>query len=214
MSWYRTRVERDLKRWQAAGWVNDTGADAIQAELKAAKSSFSAAPVLAVLGAVLFGFAVMSFVAANWSAMPKLARLLLLVVGLWGCYAAAGVLIRRRLEAFAGAAILGGIAVYGGSIMLIAQMYHMEGNPPDAILVWGLGALLAAVLLQSNIALAAAFVLIAVWTGWVRVLAPSPHWLFLIVWAVATGPRCGCAGGQGCTWPRSVSWHGSPRSAT
>ena len=28
--------------------------------------------------------------------------------------------------------MLGGIAVYGASIMLIAQMYHMEGNPPDA----------------------------------------------------------------------------------
>ena len=186
MSWYRTRVERDLKRWQAAGWVSDTGAEAIQADLKTAKSPFSAAPVLAVLGAVLFGFAVMSFVAANWSAMSKLARLLLLLVGLWGCYAAAGVLIRRRLEAFAGAAILGGIAVYGGSIMLIAQMYHMEGHAPDAIFVWGLGALLAAVLLQSNAALAAAFILIAVWTGWERVLSQSAHWPFLIVWAVAT----------------------------
>ena len=39
----------------------------------------------------------------------------------------------------------GGIAVFGASIMLIAQMYHMEGNPPDAVLTWALGALLAAV---------------------------------------------------------------------
>jgi uncharacterized membrane protein len=186
MSWYRHRVERDLKRWQAAGWVTDPGAAAIQAELQAAKSPFSAAPVLAVLGAVLFGFAAMSFVAANWSAMPKLARLMLLLVGLWGCYGAAGVLVRRQLEAFAGAAILGGIAVYGASIMLIAQMYHMEGNPPDAMLAWGLGALLAAVLLQSNAALAAAFVLLSVWTGWERMLASSPHWPFLLAWVVAT----------------------------
>jgi uncharacterized membrane protein len=186
MSWYRHRVERDLKRWQAAGWVDETGAAAIQADLKTARSPFSAAPILAILGAVLFGFAVMSFVAANWSAMSKLARLLLLLVALWGCYGAAGLLIRRQLQAFSGAAILGGIAVYGASIMLIAQMYHMEGNPPDAVFIWALGALLAAVLLQSNAALAAAFVLISVWTCWERGLAQSAHWPFLIVWAVAT----------------------------
>jgi len=186
MSWYRHRVERDLKRWQAAGWVNEAGAAAIEADLKAAKSPFSAAPILATLGAVLFGLAVMSFVAANWSAMSKLARLLLLLVTLWACYGAAGYLIRRQLQAFAGAAILGGIAVYGASIMLIAQMYHMEGNPPDAILLWGLGALLAAVLLQSSAAAAATFVLISVWTCWERGLSQSAHWPFLIVWAIAT----------------------------
>ena len=186
MSWYRHRVERDLKRWQAAGWVSDTGAAAIEADLKTSKSPFSAAPILAILGAVLFGFAVMSFVAANWSAMSKLTRLLLLLVTLWGCYGAAAALIQRQLQAFAGAAILGGIAVYGASIMLIAQMYHMEGNPPDAILMWALGALLAAVLLQSNAALAATFVLISVWTCWERGLAFTAHWPFLIVWAIAT----------------------------
>jgi uncharacterized membrane protein len=186
MSWYRHRVERDLQRWQAAGWVDGAGAAAIKSDLATARSPFSAAPVLAILGAVLFGFAVMSFVAANWSAMSKLTRLLLLLAALWGCYAGAGILLRRRLEAFAGAAILGGIAVYGGSIMLIAQMYHMEGNPPDAVFIWALGALLAAVLLQSNAALAAAFVLICVWSQWEQWLAQTAHWPFLVVWAIAT----------------------------
>ncbi len=33
-------------------------------------------------------------------------------------------------------AVLAGIALYGASIMLIAQMYHMDGNPPDAVLLW------------------------------------------------------------------------------
>ena len=27
MSWYRHRVERDLARWQNAGWVSEAGAD-------------------------------------------------------------------------------------------------------------------------------------------------------------------------------------------
>jgi uncharacterized membrane protein len=117
--------------------------------------------------------------------MSKLARLALILGTLWACYAAAAWLLARRLEVFAQAAILGGIAVYGAGIMLIAQMYHMEGSPPDAVLYWALGALLAAALLNSRPALGAAFVLIAVWSGWERLLSDTPHWGFLPVWVAA-----------------------------
>jgi uncharacterized membrane protein len=185
MSWYRHRVERDLARWQTAGWVNDAGATAIRSDLRSRASPFGVAPIFAILGAVLFGFAVMSFVAAHWTAMSKLARLGLLLVALWGCYGAAAILFQRRLNAFAQAAVLGGIAVYGASIMLIAQMYHMEGNPPDAVLMWALGALLAVALTRSNPALAATFVLLVVWTSYERGLSSVAHWSFLPAWAAA-----------------------------
>ena len=193
MSWYRTKVERDLARWQTAGWVNEAGASAIRSDLQSRKSPFGVAPVFAILGAVLFGFAVMSFVASNWTAMSKLARLGLLLATLWGCYGAAAALFQRQLNAFAHAAVLGGIAVYGASIMLIAQMYHMEGNPPDAVLMWALGALLAAVLARSKPALAATFVLLLVWTCWERGLGQAGHWTFLIGWAATAA---------------AAAWHG------
>jgi uncharacterized membrane protein len=183
MSWYRTRVERDLTRWQASGWVTDAGAAAIRAELAERKSLIGAAGVLAILGAVLFGFAAMSFVAANWNDMSKLARLVLLLLVLWAFYGGAAWLLARQLAGFAHAAVLGGIGVYGASIMLIAQMYHMEGNPPDAVLYWALGALLAAALLKSNAALAATFVLLGVWVGMERFLNMTAHWPFLVPWA-------------------------------
>lgn len=187
MSWYRHKVERDLARWQGSGWISETGAAAIKADLAARKSAFGIAAVFAILGAVLFGFAVMSFVAAHWTGMSKLARLALLLATLWGCYGAAAALTARQMQAFAHAAVLGGIAVYGASIMLIAQMYHIEGNPPDAVLWWALGALLAAALAQSNPALAAAFVLICVWSGMERGWSNGVHWGFLPVWGVAAG---------------------------
>ena len=185
MSWYSHWVERDLARWQAAGWVTDRGAASIRADLASRGSAIGAAGIFAILGAVLFGFAVMSFVAAHWSAMSKLARLLLILGALWACYGGALYLFARKLDAFAQAAVLGGIAVYGAGIMLIAQMYHMEGNPPDAVLYWALGALLATALLQSRPALAATFVLLVVWSVWERALSDIPHWGFLPVWVAA-----------------------------
>jgi uncharacterized membrane protein len=185
--WYGQKIERDLNRWQAAGWISETGSAAIRADLASRKPPFGAAAILAMLGAVLFGFAIMSFVAANWNVMSKLARLMLLLSTLWACYGGAAYLFRRQLPMFAQAAVLGGVAVYGASIMLIAQMYHMEGSPPDAVLLWALGALLAAMLVPSAAALAAAFVLIVVWTWWERSLSNAAHFGFLAMWAAAAG---------------------------
>jgi uncharacterized membrane protein len=185
MSWYRTKLERDLARWQTEGWVTPAAAGAIRRDLDQRKSLFTAGPVLAVLGAVLFGFAIMSFVAAHWTGMSKLARLALLLATLWGCYGGAAVLFQRQLNAFAHAAVLAGIAVFGASIMLIAQMYHMEGHPADAVLLWALGALLAAVLTGSTPALAATFVLLGVWGTWERLDSESAHFMFLLPWGGA-----------------------------
>jgi len=186
MSWYRHKVERDLAHWQTAGWVSEAGAGAIRADLLSRRSPFGVAPIFAMLGAILFGCAVMSFVAAHWTGMSKLARLTLLLVALWGCYAAAFALFRRGLAGFAQAAVLAGIAIFGASIMLIAQMYHMEGNPPDAVLTWALGALLTTVLVRSPAALAATFVLGVVWSSYERTLAGAAHWEFLPLWGATT----------------------------
>ena len=135
--------------------------------------------------------------------MSKLARLALLLATLWACYGGAAYLFYRQLNAFAHAAVLGGIAVYGASIMLIAQMYHMEGNPPDAVLMWALGALLAAVLVRSH-AGARGNVRAA---GRVDLLGararPRPH----IGRFSPPGPPAprrppGSDGARACTWPR------------
>jgi len=183
MSWYRTRVEGDLAKWQSAGWVTEAGVAAIKADLASRRPTIGAATIFAVLGAILFGFAVMSL--ANWNAMSKLARLSLLLAALWACYGGAAYVFARRLEAFAHSAVLGGIAVYGAGIKLVAQMYHMHGNPPDADLLWALGALLAAVLARSRAALAAALVLLSSWARLERELSADPHWIFLAPWVAA-----------------------------
>ncbi len=96
MSWYSQRVERDLARWQAAGWVGDAGAASIKSDLASRTSTFGVAGIFAILGAVLFGFAIMTFVAAHWTTMSKLARLALILATLWGCYAAAAYLFARK----------------------------------------------------------------------------------------------------------------------
>lgn len=181
---YRRRLETDLTRWQEAGWVAPTGAAAIRADLDKAGHGAGLAQSLSILAAVLIGFAVMSFVGANWQDMSRLSRLVLLLGSLTASYIGAGYLFSRGLDAFGHAAVLLGTALFGASIMLISQMYHMDGHPPDAVLVWALGALLAGVLLRSNPALAFAMVLVSVW-GWMNTIERfDVYWPFLAGWAV------------------------------
>jgi uncharacterized membrane-anchored protein len=125
----------------------------------------------------------MSFVAANWQGMSKLTRLLVLIAGLWAAYGGAAALAQRGQQRFADAATLTGVGIFGAGIMLISQMYHMEGNPPDAVLMWAIGALTAGVLLRSNAATAAAMPLTLLWSGWDMQLTSGGHWLFLPAWA-------------------------------
>lgn len=188
---YQRRLERDLSRWSAAGWVTPEGDKRIRAEIGAARPGFGLSGALAVLGAVLLGFAAMSFVAANWQEMSKLARLGVLGAGLVAAYAGAGVLFDRKLDGFAHAALLLGVAMFGASIMLIAQMYHMEGNPPDAVLTWAAGALGTGALVGSNPALALAVLLTGLWSGWETAITGGVHWWFVPAIALVMAAMAG-----------------------
>lgn len=186
MSRYARRLERDLTRWREAGWISADNEALIRRDVESHSRGIELAPVLGILGAVLIAFGAMSFVAAHWDEMAKILRLAMIFGGLFGAYAVAGLLFQRNHPAFAHAAILVGVAMFGAGIMLIAQMYHIEGNPPDAVLTWALGALLAGVVLQSNPALALAMLLMGLWTGWVMSDTGAVHWPFLIGWGAVT----------------------------
>lgn len=185
--WFsRRQLERDVARWHQAGWVSDEGQRAILAEIQGPPRPARFAVVLATLAAVLIGFAAMTFVAANWESMSRLARLGLLLVGLWGAYATAAALMARGLTGFAHAAILSGIGLFGAGIMLIAQMYHLDGNPPDAVLLWAAGGLVAGIALGSAPALALTMILVVVWSVWEMTQIHGVHYAFVPAWLVVT----------------------------
>ena len=181
----KKRIERDLSRWRDAGWVTPEGETAIRADL-AARGGFNLATVLAMLAAVLLGFAVMSFVGANWQDMSKLMRLSLLFSALWAATLASGAFFERGMDGFGHACAVLGSAIFGANIMLISQMYHMDGNAPDAVLLWAGGALLSGLVLRSGPALALAMVLVCFWAGWETSQRDEVFWPFLPAWGLVS----------------------------
>lgn len=183
---YRKRLDRDLVRWREAGWITPENEAAIRHDAERGVRTLGLANSLAILSAVLIGFAVMSFVASNWQDMPRVLRLGLLIASLWTSYGLSGFFARRGMAGFSHAAILLGVGIFGGSIMLISQMYHMDGNPAGAVLLWAAGALLAGVVLRSNPALAFAMILVTIWGTMEALRLDKVFWLFLLPWALVS----------------------------
>lgn len=182
---YQRRLSRDLERWAKAGWVSPANAELIRADV-AGSARISLPGVLAILASVLFCFAVMSFVASHWTEIPRLARLGLLFGLLWAGYLSAAVFESRNMTTFRDAGLLVAVGVFGATIMLISQMFHIEGHMPDGILMWWVGALGAGVVLRSNPVLALTMVLVCVWSGMWMAETSGTHWPFLIGWTLVT----------------------------
>lgn len=187
---YRQRLGEDVPRWREKGWVTNDGAAAILADLGEAPAGFGLPQLMAVLGALLLGFGVIAFVAANWEDMPRLIRFALILVGLAIAYGAAYALERRKLFFFAEAAFLLAGLLFAGAIALIGQAYHLSGDFTGAVLFFEIATLIAALLVRSNALIA----LVLLGAGYLTYQATAefkivPYWeglaLILVAGAVA-----------------------------
>lgn len=181
---YSKRLTKDLDTWTTKGWVTSENANAIRASLEGDKTPSRLPVVITILGAVLIGFSVMAFVGANWTEMSKALRLSLLAIAMWSAYGTAAVLHLRKQSGFAEAALLIGVGVFGASIMLVGQMYHLPSDFSAGLLVWSLGALITAWTVKSKSALIAAQLLMMGWAT--NEFADSAlHFSYLVPWAAA-----------------------------
>lgn len=147
---YRGRLERDLKLWTVQGLIDAQTAGRLLKEYDSRESAFSLGRVLMIIAALLVAAAVLLLVAANWEAIPRLARLVGILALIWGAYLAGGVLILRGAERIAAALLVLGTLAFGGAIALVGQMYHLSGDTFQAMLVWFAGAVVAAALFRSG----------------------------------------------------------------
>ncbi|MDR6758574.1 putative membrane protein [Mycoplana sp. BE70] len=146
---YRGRLERDLGVWAEKGLIDQTTAGRLLAEYDQRESSFSLGRVLMVIAALLLGGAVLLLIAANWEAIPRVARLIGIVALIWSAHLAAALLRNRDALRLSEAVLVAGLLLFGGAIALVGQMYHLSGDATEASLVWFAGAVVAALLYRS-----------------------------------------------------------------
>ncbi len=160
MASYKDKLTQDLDRWIGAGLVGADQREAILATVPDARR-VDAATALAWVGGLLLGIAVISFVAANWDAMPKLVRfgaLLAAFVGLacggaWAAHKGRSILSNILLTVAA--------LVFAASIGLTGQIFDIAGNPKSAAYGAGIAAFALALAGRSSGAAIAGLVFIA-----------------------------------------------------
>ena len=117
---------------------------AIESAWKAAharESSISGVAVMLILGAVLVGVGILSFVASNWDAMSHALRIVIILVAMVASYAGGWIVMRRGHSATGRALVLLGTIIFGAGIMLVGQMYHVHTHWINAFNLWLIGAL-------------------------------------------------------------------------
>ncbi|MFQ0813013.1 hypothetical protein AVM02_15115 [Brucella anthropi] len=144
-------VERLIERWQRDGLIDAETASTLKADVEKRASVFSLGSVLATLGGLLLGAAVIMLVAANWQDMPRLMRIGLIFVLIWASYLGGAWRQSRGDRLFPAALYSVGAASFGAGLALVGQMYHLSGDIHSAALYWSAGVLVSAFLLRAPV---------------------------------------------------------------
>ena len=144
-------VKKHIARWQRDGLIDAETADRLRKDVDGKGSGLGLGGVLAVLGAVLLGAAIISLIAANWELMPRLVRLCLIVTVIFSGYVGGAWRASRGDRIFSEALYLIAAMTFGAGIALVGQMYHLSGDTSQAALLWVAGTMIAALFLRSQV---------------------------------------------------------------
>ena len=173
-------VRGEIRAWQSDGVISREQAETLQARYPAEQNGRSWGMIIfSCLGAVIVGLGVILLLAYNWDAIPKFAKLALILGGVAAAHVT-GLFLRfgqARYRALGDGISMLGSMLFGAGIWLVAQIYHIDEHFPNAFLIWGLGALAMALIMPSIPQAILAAVLLAVWGGSERLAFDSPVWV-------------------------------------
>jgi uncharacterized membrane protein len=150
---FAAQLQNELPAWVSAGLITAEQSDALSSRyglgVRAERRRSRAVQAIALIGAIAAGLGVILFFAANWDAIARPARVLVLLAALVGSYAAGWLTIERRPLVGHALLFLGAIA-FGAGIFLVGQMYHVQAHDPLAFALWSAGVAPLAWILRSR----------------------------------------------------------------
>ncbi|OGJ56725.1 hypothetical protein A3D88_00795 [Candidatus Peribacteria bacterium RIFCSPHIGHO2_02_FULL_52_16] len=165
-------AKQALEFWQKEGLLTKQKAAELEDSLEgsAAQVPHRAILIFSGVGAILIGLGVILFIASNWAEMSATLKTGILMVGMLGTAAAGYYLAyeRKSYEIVGLALLFVNILLFGASIFLVAQIYHLPLTFWWGALLWFLAAAAFAYILQSRMHLWLAVPLLLLFLGWLR----------------------------------------------
>jgi len=191
---FKKDLAREVSDWVGDGLIERQQGEAILARYGArltdGQGSSLGYYVLTALAALFAGLALILIISHNWDEIPRLTRMLGLIVITVAINLMGGLhLLNDRYRSGVLWLFFGGIA-YGASIMLIAQIYHLGEHFPDGIFWWALGVLPLLFVTRSRLIALQALALATLWmiteaqTGFFP--ASYPLFALACLWLVGT----------------------------
>ncbi len=149
--------------WQSRGLLDTETAERLAYDVEQQRPERSFQTILILLAVICLGFGAITFVAANWDDISRFTRLLIIFGAMWAAWGSSAVFHARNHTTAAQIFVLLACILFGAGIMLLAQLYHIQGEPRDAVWLWSIGTLVGASLTRSSPALSLAIVLLNIW---------------------------------------------------
>jgi uncharacterized membrane protein len=166
---FRRVLARELPGWQADGVIGDAASQALVQRYELDRLDEPqrgwATAAFAILGAVAVGAGILTFVAANWSAIDSAGRFAIVFAATIAAYGAAFALRARGRRALSEAAFVAAALGFGGSIALGAQQFNFSLSLWLVYALWAAGLVPLALALRNlsvaTVALAAGAISLA-----------------------------------------------------
>ena len=143
-------MQKNLERWIAAGILDRTTAGRIRTFEQSRRSGEPLRwPVLLALalGGFLLCAGILLFVAAHWEELTPGSRFALVLL-MVAAFPVGGALTSENFPALSTTFHAVGTVCLGAGIFLAAQIFHLEANWTNGILLWAFGALIGWLLLR------------------------------------------------------------------
>lgn len=159
-----------IEQWLREGTITKEQAEKMlrdTSQYKKEQSSNKLIIALSTIGAILLGIGVILFIASNWQQMPNIVKVLILLGSTASSYYGGYVLRyqRQTLVKVGASLIFLGALLFGATIFLIAQMYHINSNSHSLILIWLIGIVPLVYALKTEPIAGLASLLFFIWIG-------------------------------------------------
>jgi uncharacterized membrane protein len=136
--------------------------------------------VILVIGSVLIGLGVLSFIASNWDVMSKITKFLTIITLYIGVNAASYKLQESYPKTSRSLLYLG-VLVYGAGIFLVDQTFNFGGNFTHSFFLWGIGILPLSFLFKDKIIFIFTHILFLVYINGSFRLNDMAYWILVII---------------------------------
>ena len=137
----RKTLVNEIHRWQHEQIIQPELATRLLAMYSDTAGGGNVITILMTIGAVLIGLGAILFIASNWSILTALTKVSLIVAAVAGSYISGWYCKFEpgQRPKLGSSLLLLGALLFGAGIWLISQIYNLDTNLADGLLIWFLG---------------------------------------------------------------------------